>query len=494
MRWLIRRSAVVATATVLIAGAAAGRAYGDSLSLAVGGSTDAGIVVTATGSASNVSTLHVQYFPAGTGGCPNPPGGGTAVDPDGTQINNQTSFDVLSSGPVPVSPGSYQLCGWLTSNAGSTVTVMSARAFTVTSADTLSLAGPLAPVEGQQLTVTAGGTAYDQNAAVYATYKPAGGGCASTPQADTGTVSDSEDAVSGQYSTDPVSSQAFGPGAYLVCVWLVDLGDNQVLTSASTRLDVGPLAASIQLVAPGRVDPKEQFPLSVNATLDAGIPVLVQADILRDRHGTACAANPDGEPTNTNQALVEVPLTDTQVPAGAVSTSGATAQLAADGRYLICAWLLDGWSSTDTPATVAGPIAQTVTVVKPLVFRGLTSQGDKISITIGRVNRGLDEITASDQLRCPKTAFLANGQPWNGDNPVKLTSATFGAVHASASNSIHLRLNRKPEHTFDLSAHLSGDVIRGTFTESGTPAALIGNRAGRFQCTTGAVHFKVRAT
>ena len=490
MSALSRRFSAVAVAVVLIAGTAAARASADTLNLTVSGSTDRGIVVTATGSAAEVSTLDVQYFEAGTGGCPNPPGGGTPIDPDGMQINNGTSFDVSSSSPVAVAPGSYQLCGWLSSGADqSTVTATFSGTFTVAAADTLSLAPPVNPVEGQELTVTASGAAYDPTAAIDATYKPAGGGCASTPAADAGTISDSDDSVSGQYSTQPVSDQSFDSGAYLVCVWLVDDNDGQVLASASTTLDVGALGASLQLIGPTKADPGEQFPLNLSATLDANIPVLAQADILPDHAGTACAENPDGEPTDAMPPLAEVPLTDTQLPAGAVSTSGGEAQLSTYGRYLICAWLLDGWSATDNPATVGGPISQTLTVVKPVIYRGHTSQRDQLSITIGQASRVVEQITAADQLRCAKPAFLSDGQPWNGANEVRLTSESFGVVHVG-SHSIHVKVKR-PGHTFDLSGRISGSAIEGTFDETGTPSALIGNHAERFRCTSGAVRFKL---
>ncbi len=476
-------------AAALSATVAAGRASADTLSLTVSGLTDAGVTVTAAGTVANPAILNVSYFPAGTGGCPSSPVGGTSISPDGTQMN-PPMFDYPGSS-VMLPPGSYQLCGWLSSVAGSTVTATYSGTFTVTAVDMLSLAGPVDPIEGQELTVTASGAAYDPEAAVYATYKPAGGGCASTPEADTGTISDSADAVSGQYSTEPVSSQSFDAGSYLVCVWLVDSDDDQVLASASTTLDVGALGASIQLSGPTKVDPGETFPVNLTTTVDAGIPVLAQADVVPARPGTTCAGNPDGEPTNTLQPLMQEPLTDTQVPAGTVSTSDGQAQLAADGRYLICGWLLDGWSTTETPPTVAGPISRIVTVVKPLVFRGLTSQRDRLSMTVGQASRDLELIIASDRLHCAKPAFLSSGQRWNGDSRVRLTPQEFGVTHLG-SGSIHVRAVPNPNVTFNLVARLSGNLVKGRFTEAGTPDGLIGNRAERFQCTSGAVRFALR--
>lgn len=487
------RIAAVVTAIVVAAGAAAARASADTLSLAVTGSTDQGVTVNASGGPVTAAvTLNVQYFQAGTGGCPPAPGGGTAIDPDGTPIQlGGQPFSVSSSNPVALPPGQYQICGWLTNASSSVTATASAPPLTVTAADTLALSLPSDPIEGQALTVTASGSAYDPEAAVYATYKPAGGGCAPTPAADTGTVSDSADAVTGNYSTQPVSSQQFDAGSYLICVWLVDSDDNQVLAGASTMLDVAALGPSIHLTAPTRVDPGETFPVNLTATLDAGIPVLAQADVVPERRGTTCAANPDGEPTNTLQPLTQESLTDTQLPSGAVSTTDGEAQLAAYGRYLICGWLLNGWSTAQTPPTVAGPISTTVTVLRPLIFRG-TSKRDALSITVGQASRELGLINASDRLRCAKPAFLVSGQPWNGDSRVRLTPQEFGTVHLG-SGSFHLRANPKPNVTFNLTGRLSRGVIKVSFTEVGTPAGLVGNRSERFECTSGTVRFTLRS-
>lgn len=486
---------VAVWAAVLVC-AGAGHAYADSLNLTVTQSTDAGVVVTATGSTSDPmgAVLGVQYFSSGAGGCPTDPGAGTQIAPNGTVVNPGGQFNVSSSMPVSVPLGSYVLCGWLTGNSSPMMTTATAPAtnFTVTPADTMSLGLPSNPIEGEQLNLTASGTAYDANAAVYATYKPAGGSCASTPQADAGTLSDSDDPVSGQYSTNAVFSQTFDSGSYLVCAWLVDSNTNQLLAQASTTLTVGPLDATLRLAAPSEVDLDEQFPLNISATLNAGITVLATADIVPDRTGTSCAPNPDGEPTSATPALNGEQLNDTQVPAGTVSTSDGTGQISAYGRYLVCAWLLDGWSQSNTPATVAGPISTTVTVVRPLIYRGRTSQRGKLTITVARAERDLYEISYSDHLRCAKPAVMAGGQRWNGDNTDSLTTSNFGVQHIGSSNTLKLRLNGNRNHTFDMTAHVSATAITGVFTEAGTPFGLLGNKAERFRCTTGNVHFTIR--
>ena len=138
-----------------------------------------------------------------------------------------------SSTALPI--GSYELCGWLTDQSNA-VTISYQGAFSVTPADTVALRLPTPAVEGRGFDVDANGNAYDANALIDATYKPAGGACGPTPASDAGTVADNNGIAPGpgQYTQPVISQPVLSAGSYLVCAWLVDSQTADVLAFAFT--------------------------------------------------------------------------------------------------------------------------------------------------------------------------------------------------------------------------------------------------------------------
>jgi hypothetical protein len=493
----LRLLRIGACATALTFAAAVGAADADTLSLTTSPAspTDAGPVqIVASGTTSSPSaTVAVHYRAAGTGDCAtsSDQDSATPVSPDGSNVSG-TSFSVTGS-PQQLPVGSYLVCGWLYDNeAGPNPPLAQSQiAITVSAADTLALWAPSNPVEGEPLDVTASGNAYDGNAEVDATIKPAGGSCAAAPPpADTGAPTNSSGGgVGGQvpYSTTVVSQQIFATGSYLVCAWLVDQATIQVLSAASTSFAVRPLEASLRLAAPTRVDPGQAFSPTITATVQAGIPVIAIVDYKQATAGAGCAANPAGEPTAATTVL-DQSITDTQQPSGPVAVSD-TSVLPATGRYLFCAWLLQGWTQSDNPPVVSGPVSTVVSVPPALVFRGRTSQRRWISFTVSAVGHLLEEILYADHFRCAGPATFPSGERWNGDWSSGLNTGTFGMVHIPRSGRLRLALNGNPAHTFNLKATLKGKRITGSFLEKGRVYALTGNTSQRALCSTGHVRF-----
>jgi hypothetical protein len=111
-------------------------------------------------------------------------------------------FGPVVGDPQTLSIGGYLLCGWITDPNDPTVVFASASAaFTVAASDSLALAPLTGAVEGRPFDVDATGVAYDPDAIIDATYKPAASACAPSPDLDTGVVAN-------------VSGNSPDPGAY----------------------------------------------------------------------------------------------------------------------------------------------------------------------------------------------------------------------------------------------------------------------------------------
>lgn len=110
------------------------------------------------------------------------------------------------------------------------------------------------------------------------------------------------------------------------------------------------------------------------------------------------------------------------------------ASLPGYGAYLLCAWLLNGWTTTDNPPTVAGPIPASVTAVRPETFRGPTSQRLPIEITLAPVEGQVVDISYRDRLHCGGTATFTNGSRWKGLWSNNFGTRVFGKLQVGRSS------------------------------------------------------------
>ena len=489
-------------AGIALGSAGVSRADADSLTLSTSPSQPSDAVppqIVASGASSNTggAMLHVAYRLADTGGCASDPtlDTGTPLSPDGTSLG-VGQFGPVVGDPQTLSIGHYMLCGWVTDPNDDTHVFASASAtFTVTASDSVALVPTAGAVEGRPLDVDATGLSYDPNAILDATYKPAGGTCASSPDLDTGTVAnDSGNPPDpGPYSDPVLSQQVLDAGRYLVCAWLVDPQDPaDLLEATSETVAVAPVQASIQLRAPSRIDGEQAFVVTLSANVDWGVPLTAIADLVRKTKASGCAANPVGEPMAADQALNEQ-ITGTQEPAGVVSSTNSDVSVPGFGSYLLCAWLLNGWTTAANPPTVAGPISATVTAVRPETFRGRTSQQLPIKFTLAPVEDRVLAISYKDRLRCSGPATFANGERWNGLWGNDFGKGALGALQVRGSGSFRVNLKANSDHTFRLRGHLRHNRISGTFVEQGRSSAFTSNRAQSLACGTGDVRYTASA-
>jgi hypothetical protein len=297
----------------------------------------------------------------------------------------------------------------------------------------------------------------------------------------------------GPYSDPVLSQQVLDAGRYLVCAWLIDPQDpTDLLEATSETIAVQSVQASIQLRAPRRIDGGQAFPVALSANVDWGVPLTAVADLVRKTKGSGCAGNPVGEPMAAAQALNEQ-ITGTQEPAGVVSSTNSHVSVPGFGSYLLCAWLLNGWTTAANPPTVAGPISATVTAVRPETFRGRTSQRLPIKITLAPVEDQVLAITYRDRLQCAGPATFANGTRWNGLWGNDFGNGALGALRVRGSGSFRLNLRANSDHTFRIQGHLRGKRISGTFVEQGRSSVFTSNRAQSLACATGEVRYTVSA-
>jgi hypothetical protein len=263
----------------------------------------------------------------------------------------------------------------------------------------------------------------------------------------------------------------------------------QPLATTSTVVTVRAVHASVQLLAPAKVDPGEAFPFTLTPTADAGVPLTAVVDMLPLHRGAQCAATPSGEPTSAS-TLLHAGFTDTQQPAGTVPQIG-TGQPVSLGPWLVCGWLEAGWTSSQNPPVVAGPASATVTVVHDRVFRGRTSQHHTIAITIAPIENILTKLTYADNLHCGGHPQLATGQPWNGEWSDMFTTQNFGTIHLGRTGALSLSLSAA-NRAFKLHARLAGNHLKGSFTEQGLAIAFTGVSGELQRCGTGTVRFSTK--
>ena len=150
------------------------------------------------------------------------------------------------------------------------------------------------------------------------------------------------------------------------------------------------------------------------------------------------------------------------------------------------------WTESQTPPVVTGPVSSTISVVKPQLYRGRTSQKLGLTVTMLSVEKFVVEVKLADRLRCSGAPKFASGQRWNGVWSTDLGTSTFGTVHVNGSGHFGMALHGNPAHTFDLHGQLSGTRISGTFTERGRSYVFTGNSVQNLRCSTGTVHFSIK--
>jgi len=192
--------------------------------------------------------------------------------------------------------------------------------------------------------------------------------------------------------------------------------------------------------------------------------------------------------------VLDQSLGDTQVPSGTVKTSDGRAELSSPGGYLVCAWLLNGWSNATNPPTVAGPQQATVKVVRPLLLRGQTSQRRSITITVATAQRLVTDIDYTDHLSCKGTPRFGDGELWNGSWTANFQAGNLGPARIAGTGALRIKLAGNPNHTFELTGLLRGRQLTGTFEEQGKVSAFTDNADQAFLCSSGVVHFAVNAS
>jgi len=163
------------------------------------------------------------------------------------------------------------------------------------------------------------------------------------------------------------------------------------------------------------------------------------------------------------------------------------------GSYLLCAWLLNGWTTAANPPTIAGPISLVVRAVRPETFRGRTSQRLPIKIMLAPVERLVLAVSYKDQLRCAGPATFANGTRWNGLWGNDFGKGGLGTLRLGESGTFRVNLKANRDHTFRLRGRLRRKRITGTFTEEGRSSVFTSNPAQSLACATGDVRYTVSA-
>jgi hypothetical protein len=480
MRCIVALGAVLAA--LMTAGAAQANPSAPGLSTSPAPS-DAGFTVTATAMPTSGAEIWATYQQGGS--CANGPdtSSGTPLQFNGTPVDaSDTSF---SDSTFQLLPGAYLFCSWVTDTSGTSSTT--ALPVNVASADSISLSETPTPVQGREFDLYAAGTNYDADGVLNVDFKAPGATCATNPLADTGTPANGngEAAGKGAYSQDVGALMFLAPGTYLVCGWLYDQQyPSVVLAHAQQTLTVPKLSANLQITAPGTVARGNGANVSVSATLPSGVTVEVVVDAFSKHSHPTCPSRP---PSNADSALDEM-LTGTSQPVRASTTEPVTVT----NSTLLCAWLLDGWSGSDSPAVVSGPVAATVSAAPPLTFRGHTAQHRSMSILTSPFASAIMGVQFGVHLRCNGTPRLLTGRPWNGVDKETISAFIFGHVKPDHSGRFKIRLTSNPRHTFTLKARISGKTIIGSFTETGRSWVFTQNHGQNLRCSSGSVKFSLR--
>jgi hypothetical protein len=467
----------------------------DTLSLSTNPSpSDAsGVTLTASGStASNTggSDLLIHYQPAG-GSCAADPDGNPPLDPDSTFVPADGGpYSVQSSALNQLLPGSYLVCGWL-QDLDTSSTVATARLpLTVASADTMSIAFSATPLQGRAFDVNATGTSYDVAGVVDATYKPAGGTCAATRDADTGTSVDPEENPSathtGAYNVGMGSHLLLSPGSYLFCGWLYDQATSQVLTRTQTVVNVAPLHAAMRLHAPAAT--AGNYAIALDVSIDAGVPVTAIVDAM-PKSASGCP----GTPPPSADSAIDGDLEETQPPSGTITIAADNVPVLSGGPQLLCAWLLDNWTVNAIPQPVVlGPVSATVAVAHNLVFKGGTAQNETIKLYAQPFASDILAVQFRARFHCAGTPRYANGKRWNGFATDTLSYVVFGAAKPDASGRFTIREHFSSSHVAIVHGRVQGKTITGTLSDRARSSAFTHNPRQSLRCQTGTVAFTAR--
>jgi hypothetical protein len=451
------------------------------------------VTLTASGSrAANTNgyDLLIHYQPAG-GSCAADPDGNPPLDPDSTIVPADGGpYNVQSSAPNQLLPGSYAICAWLQDLDTSSTVAAAHLALTVASADTTSIAVSVPPLEGRAFDVNATGTSYDPGSIVDATYKPAGGTCAPTRDADTGTSVDPEENASathtGAYNTGMGSHLLLAPGSYLFCGWLYDQATSVVLARTQTIVNVAPVHAALQLHVPAAT--AGTYPVTLDVTIDSGVPVTAIVDEM-PKTASGC---PKAPPPSADSAIDD-DLEDAQPPSGTISTSAPNVAPLSGGPQLVCAWLLDNWTVNANPRPVVlGPISATVTVAHNLVFEGHTAQKKSIELFATPFAADILAVQFRARFHCVGTPRFANGKRWNGAATESLSGLVFGAAKPDATGRFTIREHFSRSHVAVVHGRVQGKTITGTLTDRVRSSQFTHNPHQNLSCQTGTVPFTAR--
>ena len=268
------------------------------------------------------------------------------------------------------------------------------------------------------LTVTASGEISNDINELFATYKPAGGGCAATPSADTGTVI--PEALTGTNPTLPpgtpqpysVNDNGDGrgnlltlpAGNWLLCGWVTDGPPGDVLATTQTPFTVQPFAGSLSFSGPPSVV-MTRAQLASTLAYSANSPSYLIVDLQHPGMSNPlapCSAKPGEENSRADEISGPDLVSGFEVGPESNTSFGPTgvwpvnvdqwafdrfSGALIDGPYLECAWLT---SDSAAMNVVAGPVSHAFQVGTPPpigVISGIT-QG-----FIGRVYTVSPEIS-----------------------------------------------------------------------------------------------------
>lgn len=223
----LRSRVVLAVAAAVVAALAlAGPALADSATLTVNNNSgqsdpvgEVPRVFTVSGTAAVSEYLFVRYRAPGGAACAptaDSDSGSELYEFYGNEVNGSFSFQNAKT----FSSGTYMFCIWL---ADSDTTVTSPITETITfRRPTGTISATFDPVvlsPGHQGTVTVTGTS-EAPKEVFATVRAAGGQCAPTADADTGSNLIGGESVNGAFSVQRTLTE--DAGSYVLCLWLAD--------------------------------------------------------------------------------------------------------------------------------------------------------------------------------------------------------------------------------------------------------------------------------
>jgi hypothetical protein len=348
---------------------------------------------------------------------------------------------------------------------------------------------PATVIDGTQTAITVTGSS-DTGGTVYASTDTVASGCGSNPSSDGGTMVMTGDGV-GAPSYSDTGSASPAEGRYVVCAWLMPVGDDGSGTPlagpVSTPLTVQRLQATVTLSAPVSVPYQQLIPVTIKWEADSGGSLLV--NILPASYGP-CSADPANEPQYVGWLTGQGGYTNTD-GIGQTASSGTNQYQAgefAPDTYRLCAWVeeLSG-------RVVAGPVS--VNVRMPALpgsrtYSGRSSQGLPVSVTVNGYT--VQDIVYSARFACHAPEYFSTGLRWNGIwNDSVLTAANFGTLKL-VNGRFKAKLDRNPANRIDLRGRVSGNVLTGSLQ------SLMRVGPPQFRrpdtCRTGRVRFSISTT